>query len=101
MVMEFQKLSYEPRGEERRFTSEQMAEKEKSELYEAEFSRFHFNVKRGDLVGVSGFPVRSLITRMLLIVQFFTVVGIGMVLEPPQQETGSTYFYGVEENLLK
>ncbi|KAL6552509.1 hypothetical protein OROHE_007873 [Orobanche hederae] len=29
----------------------------KSELDEAEFSRFHSNVEHGDLVGVSGFPV--------------------------------------------
>ncbi|KAL6566621.1 hypothetical protein OROMI_015025 [Orobanche minor] len=107
---------------------------EKSEVDEAEFSRFHSNVKRGDIFGVSGFPGknkrgelsifprsfvvlsrclcmmlrqkagpdanlkirRSLITRMFPIVQFFTVVAIGMVLEPPQQETGPTYFYDVE-----
>ncbi|KAL6573751.1 hypothetical protein OROHE_002210 [Orobanche hederae] len=45
--------------------------------------------------------MRFLITRMFPAVLFFTVVAIGMVLEPPQQETGSIYFYGVEVSVFR
>lgn len=36
-----------------------MADARTSELDEAEFSRFHANVKRGDIVGVTGFPGKT------------------------------------------
>ncbi|KAJ0089474.1 hypothetical protein Patl1_14232 [Pistacia atlantica] len=38
-----------------------MADASKSGMDEAEFSKFHSSVKRGDIVGVTGFPVRNLV----------------------------------------
>ncbi|EEF31486.1 lysine--tRNA ligase, cytoplasmic [Ricinus communis] len=36
-----------------------MADFSKSDMEEAEFSKFHSNVKRGDIVGVTGFPGKT------------------------------------------
>ncbi|XP_057415300.1 lysine--tRNA ligase, cytoplasmic-like [Lotus japonicus] len=36
-----------------------MADASKSDLGEVEFSKFHSNVKRGDIVGITGFPGKS------------------------------------------
>ncbi|RVW83129.1 Lysine--tRNA ligase, cytoplasmic [Vitis vinifera] len=42
-----------------------MADARSSDMDEAEFSRFHSGVKRGDIVGVTGFPVLSHCLHMM------------------------------------
>ncbi|KAK7849106.1 lysine--trna ligase [Quercus suber] len=42
-----------------------MADASKSDLNEEEFSRFHSTLKRGDIVGIKGFPVLSHCLHML------------------------------------
>ncbi|KAL5097256.1 hypothetical protein RYX36_001583 [Vicia faba] len=41
------------------FKVQVMADARKSDLNETEFSKFHSNVKRGDIVGITGFPGKS------------------------------------------
>uniref|UniRef100_A0A803KTH3 Lysine--tRNA ligase n=1 Tax=Chenopodium quinoa TaxID=63459 RepID=A0A803KTH3_CHEQI len=47
-----------------------MADARTSELDEAEFSKFHASVKRGDIVGVTGFPVLPYIYELSILPAF-------------------------------
>ncbi|KAL5703757.1 lysine--tRNA ligase [Ranunculus cassubicifolius] len=51
-----------------------MADARKSGLDEAEFSRFHSSVKRGDIVGISGFPGKSKKGELSIFPQSFEVL---------------------------
>ncbi|OAO95910.1 hypothetical protein AXX17_AT5G06000 [Arabidopsis thaliana] len=51
-----------------------MTDASTSELDEAEFARFHANVKRGDIVGVTGFPGKTKKGELSIFPRSFTVL---------------------------
>ncbi|KAL6537715.1 hypothetical protein OROHE_012342 [Orobanche hederae] len=57
----------------------------KSELDEAEFSRFHSYVKRGDLVGVSGFPGKTKRGELSIFPRLFVVLSHCLRMMPKQK----------------
>ncbi|KAL6498740.1 hypothetical protein OROGR_003964 [Orobanche gracilis] len=62
-----------------------MADARKSELDEAEFSRFHSTVKRGDLVGVSGFPGKTKRGELSIFPRSFVVLSHCLHMMPRQK----------------
>ncbi|XP_061994303.1 lysine--tRNA ligase, cytoplasmic [Rosa rugosa] len=62
-----------------------MADARKSELDESEFSRFHSSVKRGDLVGVSGFPGKTKRGELSIFPRSFTVLSHCLHMMPRQK----------------
>ncbi|KAK9931700.1 hypothetical protein M0R45_018967 [Rubus argutus] len=62
-----------------------MADARKSELDESEFSKFHSSVKRGDLVGVSGFPGKTKRGELSIFPRSFTVLSHCLHMMPRQK----------------
>ncbi|XXG60785.1 hypothetical protein AAC387_Pa04g2612 [Persea americana] len=62
-----------------------MADARNSDLDEAEFSRFHSGVKRGDIVGVSGFPGKSKRGELSIFPKSFTVLSPCLHMMPRQK----------------
>ncbi|XP_050372453.1 lysine--tRNA ligase-like [Argentina anserina] len=66
-----------------------MADARISELDESEFSRFHSSVKRGDLVGISGFPGKTKRGELSIFPRSFTVLSHCLHMLPrPKPERG-------------
>ncbi|XP_030510203.1 lysine--tRNA ligase, cytoplasmic isoform X1 [Cannabis sativa] len=67
-----------------------MADASKSDMDEAEFSRFHSSVKRGDIVGVSGFPGKTKRGELSIFPKSFMVLSHCLHMMPRQKAvTGS------------
>ncbi|KAI4335402.1 hypothetical protein L6164_014047 [Bauhinia variegata] len=62
-----------------------MADASKSDLDEAEFSKFHANVKRGDIVGVTGFPGKSKKGELSIFPKTFVVLSHCLHMMPRQK----------------
>ncbi|OVA16355.1 Lysine-tRNA ligase [Macleaya cordata] len=62
-----------------------MVDARNSEMDEAEFSRFHSGVKRGDIVGVSGFPGKSKKGELSIFPKSFTVLSHCLHMMPRQK----------------
>ncbi|MCH86072.1 lysine-tRNA ligase, partial [Trifolium medium] len=56
----------------------------KSDLDEAEFSKFHSNVKRGDIVGITGFPGKSKKGELSIFPKTFVVLSHCLHMMPRQ-----------------
>ncbi|KAF8042576.1 hypothetical protein BT93_A1036 [Corymbia citriodora subsp. variegata] len=67
-----------------------MADASKSGMDDAEFSRFHSNVKRGDIVGISGFPGKTKRGELSIFPKSFIVLSHCLHMMPRQKAaTGS------------
>lgn len=62
-----------------------MADASKSELDEAEFSKFHSSVKRGDIVGVTGFPGKTKRGELSIFPKSFVVLSHCLHMMPRQK----------------
>ncbi|KAK9162624.1 hypothetical protein Syun_003526 [Stephania yunnanensis] len=62
-----------------------MADARHSDLEEADFSRFHSAVKRGDIVGISGFPGKSKRGELSIFPRSFTVLSHCLHMMPRQK----------------
>ncbi|KAJ4952595.1 hypothetical protein NE237_029427 [Protea cynaroides] len=62
-----------------------MVDARNSDMDEAEFSRFHSGVKRGDIVGVSGFPGKSKRGELSVFPRSFTVLSHCLHMMPRQK----------------
>ncbi|KAL5549236.1 hypothetical protein UlMin_004467 [Ulmus minor] len=62
-----------------------MADASKSDLDEAEFSKFHSSVKRGDIVGVTGFPGKTKRGELSLFPKSFVVLSHCLHMMPRQK----------------
>ncbi|XP_074291972.1 lysine--tRNA ligase, cytoplasmic-like [Silene latifolia] len=65
-----------------------MADARTSELDEAEFSKFHAGVKRGDIVGLTGFPGKSKKGELSIFPKSFVVLSHCLHMMPRQKKTG-------------
>ncbi|KAM7461580.1 hypothetical protein LguiA_029701 [Lonicera macranthoides] len=63
-----------------------MADARRSDLDEAEFVKFHCGVKRGDIVGITGFPGRSIRGELSIFPKSFVVLS-DCLHTMPQQKT--------------
>ncbi|KFK25043.1 hypothetical protein AALP_AA8G059200 [Arabis alpina] len=76
------------------------ADASKSKLDEAEFARFHANVKRGDIVGVTGFLGKSKRAEFSIFSQSFTVLSHCLHMLPRQKAGRSNIWVpGTPRNL--
>jgi lysyl-tRNA synthetase class 2 len=66
-----------------------MADARRSDLDEAEFSRFHSGVKRGDIVGIVGFPGKSKRGELSIFPKSFAVLSHCLHMMPRQKAAGS------------
>ncbi|GAU39075.1 hypothetical protein TSUD_321460 [Trifolium subterraneum] len=66
------------------FKVQVMADASKSDLDEAEFSKFHSNVKRGDIVGITGFPGKSKKGELSIFPKTFVVLSHCLHMMPRQ-----------------
>ncbi|KAK7387924.1 hypothetical protein VNO78_22722 [Psophocarpus tetragonolobus] len=71
------------------FKVQVMADASKSDLDEAEFSRFHSNVKRGDIVGVTGFPGKSKKGELSIFPKIFVVLSHCLHMMPRQKSAAA------------
>ncbi|KAL3744030.1 hypothetical protein ACJRO7_013305 [Eucalyptus globulus] len=62
-----------------------MADASKSGMDDAEFSRFHSNVKRGDIVGISGFPGKTKRGELSIFPRSFIVLSHCLHMMPRQK----------------
>lgn len=62
-----------------------MADARRSELDEAEFSKYHSGVKRGDIVGIVGFPGKSKRGELSIFPKSFTVLSHCLHMMPRQK----------------
>ncbi|MFS7918346.1 putative lysine--tRNA ligase [Helianthus anomalus] len=62
-----------------------MADAKRSELDEAEFSKYHSGVKRGDIVGIVGFPGKSKRGELSIFPKSFTVLSHCLHMMPRQK----------------
>ncbi|KAF6172410.1 hypothetical protein GIB67_025915 [Kingdonia uniflora] len=62
-----------------------MADARKSELTETDFSKFHSGVKRGDIVGIFGFPGKSKRGELSIFPKSFTVLSHCLHMLPRQK----------------
>ncbi|GJM95806.1 hypothetical protein PR202_ga12584 [Eleusine coracana subsp. coracana] len=67
-----------------------MADARTSELKEAEFSRYHSGVKRGDIVGICGYPGKSNRGELSVFPQRFVVLSPCLHMMPRQKGEGSS-----------
>ncbi|KAL5700464.1 hypothetical protein ACHQM5_025903 [Ranunculus cassubicifolius] len=65
-----------------------MADARNSDLDEAEFSRFHSSVKRGDIAGISGFPGKSKRGELSIFPKSFEVLSPCLHMMPRQKGPG-------------
>ncbi|KAG8097548.1 hypothetical protein GUJ93_ZPchr0013g37812 [Zizania palustris] len=66
-----------------------MADARTSELEETEFSRYHSSVKRGDIVGICGYPGKSNRGELSVFPQKFVVLSPCLHMMPRQKSEGS------------
>ncbi|CAJ1940976.1 unnamed protein product [Sphenostylis stenocarpa] len=66
-----------------------MADASKSDLDEVEFSKFHSNVKRGDIVGVTGFPGKSKKGELSIFPKSFVVLSHCLHMMPRQKSAAA------------
>ncbi|KAL9237509.1 hypothetical protein vseg_012047 [Gypsophila vaccaria] len=66
-----------------------MADARTSELDEAEFSKFHAGVKRGDIAGLTGFPGKSKKGELSIFPKSFIVLSHCLHMMPRQKKGGS------------
>ncbi|KAK7303905.1 hypothetical protein RJT34_14823 [Clitoria ternatea] len=66
-----------------------MADASKSDLDEAEFSKFHSNVKRGDIVGISGFPGKSKKGELSIFPKTFVLLSHCLHMMPRQKSAAA------------
>ncbi|KAM7477640.1 hypothetical protein LguiA_025853 [Lonicera macranthoides] len=66
-----------------------MADARRSDLDEAEFSKFHSGVKRGDIVGIKGFPGKSKRGELSIFPKSFVVLSHCLHMMPRQKAAGS------------
>ncbi|XP_004493038.2 lysine--tRNA ligase, cytoplasmic [Cicer arietinum] len=66
-----------------------MADKSKSDLDEAEFSKLHSNVKRGDVVGITGFPGKSKKGELSIFPRTFVVLSHCLHMMPRQKSAAA------------
>ncbi|KAL9277846.1 hypothetical protein ACSQ67_024936 [Phaseolus vulgaris] len=71
------------------FKVQVMADASKSNLDEAEFSKFHSNVKRGDIVGVTGFPGKSKKGELSIFPNNFVVLSHCLHMMPRQKSAAA------------
>ncbi|AQK64351.1 Lysine--tRNA ligase [Zea mays] len=67
-----------------------MADARTSELDEAEFSKYHSSVKRGDIVGICGYPGKSNRGELSLFPKKFVVLSPCLHMMPRQKGEGSS-----------
>ncbi|XP_076949827.1 lysine--tRNA ligase-like [Bidens hawaiensis] len=67
-----------------------MADARRSELDEAEFSKYHSGVKRGDIVGIVGFPGKSKRGELSIFPKSFTVLSPCLHMMPRQKSAAAT-----------
>ncbi|XP_062163870.1 lysine--tRNA ligase isoform X1 [Alnus glutinosa] len=67
-----------------------MADASKSDMNEAEFSSFHSNVKRGDIVGVKGFPGKTKRGELSIFPKSFIVLSHCLHMMPRQKAKGAS-----------
>ncbi|XP_061360422.1 lysine--tRNA ligase [Gastrolobium bilobum] len=65
-----------------------MADASESDLDEAEFTKLHSNVKRGDIVGVTGFPGKSKKGELSIFPKIFVVLSHSLHMVPRQKFEG-------------
>ncbi|WJX28157.1 lysine--tRNA ligase [Trifolium repens] len=75
-----------------------MADASKSDLDEAEFSRFHSNVKRGDIVGITGFPGKSKKGELSIFPKTFVVLSHCLHMLPRQKSAAAADNANVKKN---
>ncbi|KAJ1433468.1 OB-fold nucleic acid binding domain, AA-tRNA synthetase-type [Sesbania bispinosa] len=66
-----------------------MADASKSDLDEVEFSKLHSNVKRGDIVGVTGFPGKSKKGELSIFPKTFVVLSHCLHMMPRQKSAAA------------
>ncbi|CAJ1975890.1 unnamed protein product [Sphenostylis stenocarpa] len=71
------------------FKVQVMADASKSDLNEADFSKFHSNVKRGDIVGITGFPGKSKKGELSIFPKTFVVLSHCLHMMPRQKSAAS------------
>ncbi|RDY01691.1 Lysine--tRNA ligase, cytoplasmic, partial [Mucuna pruriens] len=71
------------------FKVQVMADASKSDLGEAEFSKFHSNVKRGDIVGITGFPGKSKKGELSIFPKTFVVLSHCLHMMPRQKSAAA------------
>lgn len=67
-----------------------MADASKADMNEAEFSSFHSNVKRGDIVGVKGFPGKTKRGELSIFPKSFIVLSHCLHMMPRQKAKGAS-----------
>ncbi|MED6191532.1 hypothetical protein PIB30_117234 [Stylosanthes scabra] len=78
------------------FKVQVIADGSKSDLDEAGFSKFHSNVKRGDIVGVTGFPGKSKRGELSIFPKTFVVLSHCLHMMPKQKSAAAA-----DANLMK
>ncbi|MED6199924.1 hypothetical protein PIB30_080354 [Stylosanthes scabra] len=71
------------------FKVQVIADGSKSDLDEAGFSKFHSNVKRGDIVGVTGFPGKSKRGELSIFPKTFVVLSHCLHMMPKQKSAAA------------
>ncbi|KAL2978784.1 hypothetical protein AAZX31_13G136600 [Glycine max] len=71
------------------FKVQLMADASKSDLDEAEFSKFHSNVKRGDIVGITGFPGKSKKGELSIFPKTFVLLSHCLHMMPRQKSAAA------------
>ncbi|KAK7354718.1 hypothetical protein VNO80_20186 [Phaseolus coccineus] len=71
------------------FKVQVMADASKSDLNEADFSIFHSNVKRGDIVGITGFPGKSKKGELSIFPKTFVVLSHCLHMMPRQKSAAA------------
>ncbi|KAK4265493.1 hypothetical protein QN277_026541 [Acacia crassicarpa] len=66
-----------------------MADARNSDMDEAEFSKFHSNVKRGDIVGITGFPGKSKRGELSIFPKTFKLLSHCLLMMPKQKSAAA------------
>ncbi|XP_058723371.1 lysine--tRNA ligase [Vicia villosa] len=80
------------------FKVQVMADARKSDLNEAEFSKFHSNVKRGDIVGITGFPGKSKKGELSIFPKTFVALSHCLHMMPRQKSAAAADNSNVKKN---
>ncbi|CAL5184507.1 unnamed protein product [Lathyrus oleraceus] len=80
------------------FKVQVMADARKSDLNEAEFSKFHSNVKRGDIVGITGFPGKSKKGELSIFPKTFVALSHCLHMMPRQKSAAAADTSNVKKN---
>ncbi|KAG5126318.1 hypothetical protein JHK82_027153 [Glycine max] len=80
------------------FKVQVMADASKSDLDEAEFSKFHSNVKRGDIVGITGFPGKSKKGELSIFPKTFVLLSHCLHMMPRQKSAAAADNANLKKN---